>query len=430
MFRIAVLFLFCGCVFAKYEIYDGHALYKVNIESEIHAEVLNNLESKHNLDFWQRAAPGYDAVVLVPKQYRFLLDIALLFNGIKFKVEVDNVKPFLDEENHLLTEASRRNSGIGRNGALTFNKIHSYEEVDLFLEILARLYPNLVTVVNAGRSFQRRNIKYIKISTTDFKDHRKPVIFVQSLLHARDWVTLPASLYTIHKLIIDITERDLVEKIDWIILPIANPDGYVASRRNERFWHKNRATSYSFLTICRGVDLNRNFGFDWGNTSSNFACSEVFHGRRAFSEPETRIIKTILDQYVRRMEMFIDIHSFGSMILYGYGTGELPANALTLQVAGVNMAQAIDSVKRPYNKDYTVGNFALVLNKASGTCSDYAQAIGVPLAYTFKLPGFRFGFDTALGFLVHPDFIEQAGIETWEGIKSGAQFVLRVVGQA
>ncbi|VVC98825.1 unnamed protein product [Leptidea sinapis] len=343
-------------------------------ESEIHAEVLNNLESKHNLDFWQRAAPGYDAVVLVPKQYRFLLDIALLFNGIKFKVQVDNVKPFLDEENHLLTEASRRNSGIGRNGALTFNKIHSYEE-----------------------------------------DHRKPVIFVQSLLHARDWVTLPASLYTIHKLVIDITERDLVEKIDWIILPIANPDGYVASRRNLLFpEHLQR----------RG--LEQKFRFRLGN----FACSEVFHGRRAFSEPETRIIKTILDQYVRRMEMFIDIHSFGSMILYGYGTGELPANALTLQVAGVNMAQAIDSVKRPYNKDYTVGNFALVLNKASGTCSDYAQAIGVPLAYTFKLPGFRFGFDTALGFLVHPDFIEQAGIETWEGIKSGAQFVLRVVGQA
>lgn len=62
-----------------------------------------------------------------------------------------------------------------------------------------------------------------------FQDPSKPVVFLESLLHAREWVTLPASLYAIHKLVIDVTERDLLEDIDWIILPIANPDGYVFS---------------------------------------------------------------------------------------------------------------------------------------------------------------------------------------------------------
>lgn len=47
-----------------------------------------------------------------------------------------------------------------------------------------------------------------------------------SLLHGREWVTLPATLYAIEKLVIDVTERDLVNDIDWIILPVANPDGY------------------------------------------------------------------------------------------------------------------------------------------------------------------------------------------------------------
>lgn len=52
------------------------------------------------------------------------------------------------------------------------------------------------------------------------------MVFLESLLHAREWVTLPSTLYAIKKLVIDVTERDLIEDIDWVILPIANPDGY------------------------------------------------------------------------------------------------------------------------------------------------------------------------------------------------------------
>lgn len=55
------------------------------------------------------------------------------------------------------------------------------------------------------------------------------------MLHAREWVTLPAALYAIEKLVVDISDRDLVDKIDWIIIPIANPDGYEFSHTNVRF---------------------------------------------------------------------------------------------------------------------------------------------------------------------------------------------------
>lgn len=60
---------------------------------------------------------------------------------------------------------------------------------------------------------------------------------MQSLLHAREWITLPATLYAIEKLVIDVTERDLVDDIDWIILPIVNPDGYEWSHTNVRISH-------------------------------------------------------------------------------------------------------------------------------------------------------------------------------------------------
>lgn len=149
---------------------------------------------------------------------------------------------------------------------------------------------------------------------------------------------------------------------------------------------------------------------------------DTFHGRGPFSEPETSVIRDIFQEYRDRIELFLDIHSFGSMILYGYGNGVLPANALFLHLVGVQMAQAIDAVKMSWNQNYIVGNVALVLYQASGSAGDYGTDIRVPYSYTYELPGYRFGIG-GLGFLVDPAFIEQAGFETWEGIKTGARYV-------
>lgn len=174
--------------------------------------------------------------------------------------------------------------------------------------------------------------------------------------------------------------------------------------------------------VCMGVDLNRNFNAMWGTASSSNVCSDTFHGRGPLSEPETTIIHNIIREHGSRMELYLDIHSFGSMILYGYGNGQLPPNALGVHVVGVNMAQTIDRVKWPSNPNYIVGNIQLVLYAASGGASDYAQAQGVPYSYTYELPAWR-NTGTMNGFLVDPEFIEQAGFETWEGIKVASRFV-------
>ncbi|GBP04988.1 Carboxypeptidase O [Eumeta japonica] len=255
------------------------------------------------------------------------------------------------------------------------------------------------------------------------EDTSKPIVFMESLIHAREWVTLPATLYAIEKLVIDVTERDLVRDIDWIVLPIANPDGYEHTHVSARFWRKNRATGYMIANICMGVDLNRNFDFNWGTGSSSNVCSETFHGARANSEPDAQVISNIIRTHGQRIELFLDIHSFGSYILYGFGTGVLPPNGLTIHLAGVQMAQARDAVKWASNPNYVVGNSAHVLYGTSGSAQDFAQNSGCTLSYTYELPAWR-NTGTINGFLVDPDFIEQAGFETWQGIKTGARFAL------
>lgn len=84
----------------------------------------------------------------------------------------------------------------------------------------------MVTVINAGLSYEGRQIKYVRISNNGFQSLTKPVIIIDAAVHAREWVTPPVALYIIHRLVVDIADAQLTNEIDWIIIPMANPDGY------------------------------------------------------------------------------------------------------------------------------------------------------------------------------------------------------------
>ncbi|KAG6448454.1 hypothetical protein O3G_MSEX005550 [Manduca sexta] len=420
-----VIYIFFYSVAAKHEQYDGHAVYNVHIRFSDQIDVLKDVETKYNLDIWSYAAQDRPEVVLVPRVLREAVEKELQEAGMEFEVQVENIKEKLDLEDALLASAaasSKSNRSRAVVEGLSFDVIHTFDVVDQYLVDLANAYPDKVTVRSAGKSIEGRDIKYLRISTSNFEDRSKPIVFVQSLLHAREWVTLPATLYAIKKLVLDVTEQDLVRDVDWIIMPIANPDGYIFSHTNDRFWRKNRARGFIIGDICMGVDLNRNFDFHWGTLSSNLVCSQTFHGRGPFSEPETAAIRDVFAEYGTRVEVYLDIHSFGSMILFGFGTGGMPPNALVMNLLGVRMATAIDAVKWPQHRDYVVGNIVHLLGHVSGGSTDYATAIGIPFSYAYELPAYNMIHDTVLGFMVDPAFIEQAGFETWEGIKVAARF--------
>lgn len=93
------------------------------------------------------------------------------------------------------------------------------------MDDMARKHPDKVVVINAGLSYEGRQIKYVRISTTRFEDLRKPVIIIDSATHAREWVTPPVACYIIQQLV-DGADSVLLDQLDWIIIPLVNPDGY------------------------------------------------------------------------------------------------------------------------------------------------------------------------------------------------------------
>jgi murein tripeptide amidase MpaA len=74
-----------------------------------------------------------------------------------------------------------------------------------------------------------------------------------------------------HRLV-EITQsrNELLANVDWLIVPMTNPDGYEFSRTNNRLWRQNRR---QIKPNCIGVDLNRNFEFSWRTSSS--ACGSL-----------------------------------------------------------------------------------------------------------------------------------------------------------
>jgi len=128
---------------------------------------------------------------------------------------------------------------------------------------------------------------------------------------------------------------EIVDNLDVVVFPQANPDGRHHSMTVDPMWRKNRRPAEPGDPHCTvgggngpGVDINRNYDFMWDfptlfsprapvQTSVD-PCKETYRGPSAVSEPETANVAWLLDR-VPSVGYFIDIHSFGEDILYNWG---------------------------------------------------------------------------------------------------------------
>lgn len=62
----------------------------------------------------------------------------------------------------------------------------------------------------------------------------------------------------------DASVTAMIDKMDWVVLPVLNVDGYKYTwyGGRARMWRKTRSGGYR----CRGADPNRNWGYKWGGT--------------------------------------------------------------------------------------------------------------------------------------------------------------------
>lgn len=250
-------------------------------------------------------------------------------------------------------------------------------------------------------------------------------------MHAREWISPAFSLYIISQLVENLSTRGFLREIDWIILPVINPDGYdytwttvllitykkIVLHSNfyfqNRLWRKTRSPG----TLCDGTDGNRNFGFHWMEKgASGDECSEMYAGKDAFSEIETRNLKDILNA-TANISAFISLHSYGQYLFYPYSYDYIkPENWKELEFLAAKVRDVIKSIN---GTEYTIGNSAEVLYPAAGCSDDWAMGgAGINMVYVFELPG-----GGPHGFDLPPERILPVCEETWEGVKVIADYV-------
>lgn len=134
----------------------------------------------------------------------------------------------------------------------------------------------------------------------------------------------------------------------------------------------------------RGVDLNRNWGVDWGKKAPDYDPKEEFPGERAFSEPESRMLRELVESF--KPHAFVNWHSGMKAIL-------TPYDHVAKQPTGTR-AEVMNTLARAVNEAHCGGRCVLgsggqgVGYLAHGTATDYIyEKMNVPIVFTWEVYG-------------------------------------------
>ena len=357
---------------------------------EIHKHVKINLYFTNQLlelgiplDHYQKNKDNSLDIILSTSEIGILMN-----NGIEFEIMQDDIT------NYYL---SRSRPSINRDfslGSMLGN--YTLQEAINQMDTLSILYPNFVSEKDSiGTSFEGRTIWAFKLSDNPAIDENEPEVLYTGLTHAREPLSMMNLFYFANWLCEnynnDLIANYLLDNREMWFIPIVNPDGYFYNetiapdgggmhRKNRR---SNPQNSNCNTGTQQGVDLNRNYGYNWGannSGSSGNPCSAVYRGTSAFSEPETEAVSNFI--LSREFNNALHYHSYSNLLIHSWGDGSYPDEPYltTLREIGNEMTH--------YN-GYLVGTgIETVGYTVNGDAVDWSYGNAGLLSYTPEIGSF------------------------------------------
>lgn len=196
-------------------------------------------------------------------------------------------------------------------------------EVERRLRALAAEHPDRAVVVELGRSVLDQPLLALRITARPDVDEDEPAVLLTGATHGHELLTVLYALDAAERLLTEPTLARYPSALDIWVVPELNPDGvwttlYGDARGEARSGRKNGAAFQAPPSEARrGVDLNRNFPYGWGEAGSSADPDAWNHrGPEPASEPETRALMALAERY--RFVASISFHTAASAVLSPY----------------------------------------------------------------------------------------------------------------
>ncbi|KAJ2953469.1 hypothetical protein O0L34_g1064 [Tuta absoluta] len=357
--------------------YDNYSLYKIIPENEGQLKFLKDLRKDvKRLDFWiPPSRVGEYVSIVAPPELKKDLENKLRKREISSKVVLKDIQSALDAQ----TQHRRKRSTTGSE--LFWDTFQSYEQIQTWFHHLEQQHPDIVTVVQIGKTYEGRNITGIKIS----RGQNRRSFFIEGGQVGADWLSPTVATYLADQLIRGEDPEALAasEEYDWHIVPIVNPDGHQYSQDAERLWMKNRRPIPD--TEEYGVDLTKNWNSQWGvSGGSHDEKDNNFIGLGPFSEIETRSVSGYIESIGRTLSGVLSLRQFGQKLLLPFAHSSDPMyNYNDMLTVG---RRAMGSMSVRYGTQYIVGTSRNVHDGSTGMLADWVKhRFNPPVVGTFQL---------------------------------------------
>lgn len=313
--------------------------------------------------------------------------------GLPYTIEVEDLSAFY--RSRLDPGAGGTpEMGIGVTPAYGSGSVGGYytlAEIVSILDQLKVLYPALITArTSIGTTTEGRDIWAVKISDNPDVDENEPEVRFDSNHHAREMMAVHSSLWFMFWVLenygTDPLATYLVDEREMWFVPVVNPDGWAWNETSNPsgggMWRKNRRNNGDGTF---GVDLNRNYTYQWGYDllgSSTSTSSETYRGPSAGSEPEVQAMMAFFAQ--RKFATALSIHTYSNLWIWPWGYDTfLPSNNAEYQEIG-ELATEVNG--------YVIGPGAATLYPANGTTIDYDEATHQTLSWLPEIGSSSQGF--------------------------------------
>jgi carboxypeptidase T len=276
-------------------------------------------------------------------------ELTLLANAnFRTQVIIEDMKAYYLKENKTRKPASIRSKAAQRNGNspcdvpgelqtpenYTYGSMggyHTYDEMLAVLDDMHAKFPNLITarakVSETKVTYEGRPLWYVKLSDNPNSNEVEPQALFTAVHHAREPNSMSHLLFFIWHLLenyeSDHEAKVLLDNAQLFFIPCLNPDGYIYNQTTDPngggFWRKNRRDN---MDGTFGVDLNRNYSYEWGHDdtgSSPNSNSDVYRGPLAMSEPETQMVSDFAGTHDFKITM--NNHTFSNVLVHPWGYG-------------------------------------------------------------------------------------------------------------